>query len=365
MRHLVRWHRRLPGAPDARMVALATALVMAFVAIPAPGLVAHAPEALSTPVAPTTVLDRSAGSLIANGPGVRADVRWRVLTPPRPMPPVASATVGIPGCDPVAVELAESGAGSVSREELAALMAAQATLQVSLTLDGDCPDAGAVLAWYLNAQELAATAHAAERADARRLARAEGRRLARAEARRLARAQERRADQKAKQLAAKRAAQQRANRRVAAKRAAALAAARRGAQRRAAAKRAAAPHFGSPRTPRGWRNAPIVTWYGPGFYGNRTACGVAYTRTVVGVAHRTLPCGTLVRFNWHGITAVAPVIDRGPYASSAHVFDFSAALACKVFKPRGISNSCFTRRDVKYQVAGRVNLKRYLAAHGH
>ena len=93
-----------------------------------------------------------------------------------------------------------------------------------------------------------------------------------------------------------------------------------------------------------------MTWYGPGFYGNRTACGVRYTRTIVGVAHRTLPCGTLVRFQWHGITAVAPVIDRGPYASAAYVFDFSAALSCEVFKPKGIQNACFTRHDV--QVAG-------------
>jgi hypothetical protein len=103
-----------------------------------------------------------------------------------------------------------------------------------------------------------------------------------------------------------------------------------------------------------------VTWYGPGFYGNRTACGVRYTRDIVGVAHRTLPCGTLVEFKWHGITAVAPVIDRGPFASRAYVFDFSAAMSCEVFKPRGIDNACFTRYDVKYRVVGKVALKSYL-----
>jgi hypothetical protein len=102
-----------------------------------------------------------------------------------------------------------------------------------------------------------------------------------------------------------------------------------------------------------WNVAPIVTWYGPGFYGNRTACGERYTTTIIGVAHRTLPCGTLIQFRWHGITAVAPVIDRGPYASSAYVFDWSAALACHVFKPRGVSNSCFTRHDVQWRIVGR------------
>lgn len=102
-----------------------------------------------------------------------------------------------------------------------------------------------------------------------------------------------------------------------------------------------------------WNVAPIVTWYGPGFYGNRTACGQRYTRTIIGVAHRTLPCGTLIEFRWHGMTAVAPVIDRGPYASSAYVFDWSAALACRVFKPKGVSNSCFTRYDVQWRIVGR------------
>ena len=60
---------------------------------------------------------------------------------------------------------------------------------------------------------------------------------------------------------------------------------------------------------------------------------------------------------------VAPVIDRGPYASSDYVFDFSAALSCNVFKPAGIKNSCFTRHDVRWQVVGKVNLKQYLASH--
>jgi hypothetical protein len=102
-----------------------------------------------------------------------------------------------------------------------------------------------------------------------------------------------------------------------------------------------------------WNVAPIVTWYGPGFYGNRTACGQRYTRTIIGVAHRTLACGTLIEFRWNGITAVAPVIDRGPYASSAYVFDWSAALACRVFKPKGVANSCFTRHDVQWRIVGR------------
>ncbi len=361
MRHLLRWHWQVPDAPDVWTVALATALVMAFVTIPQSGLVKDAPEAPSTLVAPSTDVDRPTDSLVAISRGVLADVRWRVVRPVRPTSaPVPAAMV--PGCDPVAVGLAQEGADSVSRAELATLLAATEPVQVSLTLDPDCPTASAQLSWYLNAHEQAAAVRAARPA-------------AQADQRRVARAEQQRQGRQAKQLAARRTARHRAAERAAAKRAATQRAeARRAAQRRAAkraaAKRAAAGRAAASRPGGGtasgsWRNAPIVTWYGPGFYGNRTACGVRYTRTVVGVAHRTLPCGTLVRFKWRGITAVAPVIDRGPYASAAYVFDFSAALSCKVFKPKGVRNACFTRHDVRYQVVGKVDLQRYLATHGH
>jgi rare lipoprotein A (peptidoglycan hydrolase) len=175
---------------------------------------------------------------------------------------------------------------------------------------------------------------------------------------------ERRAEKRAAKAARQRAAERRAEKRAAERRAEKRAAERRAEKRAAERARArrAARHARQQATggSRGWRNAPIVTWYGPGFYGNRTACGVRYTRDIVGVAHRTLPCGTLVEFKWHGITAVAPVIDRGPFASSDYVFDFSAAMSCEVFKPRGIDNACFTRYDVKYRIVGKVALRSYL-----
>jgi rare lipoprotein A (RlpA)-like double-psi beta-barrel protein len=57
----------------------------------------------------------------------------------------------------------------------------------------------------------------------------------------------------------------------------------------------------------------LASWYGPGFYGNRTACGQAYSPQIVGVAHRTLPCGTLLTLSYGGRSLTVPVIDRGPY----------------------------------------------------
>ena len=70
------------------------------------------------------------------------------------------------------------------------------------------------------------------------------------------------------------------------------------------------------RTPR-WRLDGNISWYGPGFYGKRTACGVAMTEGLVGVAHRTLPCGTRVTFKnpKNGRIVTARVVDRGPYVS--------------------------------------------------
>jgi len=56
-----------------------------------------------------------------------------------------------------------------------------------------------------------------------------------------------------------------------------------------------------------------ATWYGPGLYGNHTACGQTLRPGTVGVAHRTLPCGTTVKFAYHGHQLITRVIDRGPY----------------------------------------------------
>jgi len=61
----------------------------------------------------------------------------------------------------------------------------------------------------------------------------------------------------------------------------------------------------------------VATLYGPGFWGRRTACGVVLRRYTVGVANRTLPCGTPVAVYYRGRTMVLPVIDRGPYAHAA------------------------------------------------
>jgi len=56
-----------------------------------------------------------------------------------------------------------------------------------------------------------------------------------------------------------------------------------------------------------------ASWYGPGLWGNKTACGQTLRPNTLGVAHKKLPCGTTVKFVYHGKSVVTQVIDRGPY----------------------------------------------------
>lgn len=57
----------------------------------------------------------------------------------------------------------------------------------------------------------------------------------------------------------------------------------------------------------------IASWYGPTGRNSRTACGQKLTRTTIGVANKTLKCGTQVALYYRGRTVVVPVIDHGPY----------------------------------------------------
>jgi rare lipoprotein A len=69
-----------------------------------------------------------------------------------------------------------------------------------------------------------------------------------------------------------------------------------------------------------------ATWYGPGLYGNRLACGGRLRHATIGVAHKRLPCGTKVALRYRGRTVVVPVIDRGPYARGVS-YDLTEATA--------------------------------------
>jgi peptidoglycan lytic transglycosylase len=69
-----------------------------------------------------------------------------------------------------------------------------------------------------------------------------------------------------------------------------------------------------------------ASWYGPGLYGNRLGCGGTLNPGTLGVAHKTLPCGTKVTLRRGDRSIRVPVIDRGPYVGGRE-YDLTAATA--------------------------------------
>ena len=67
-----------------------------------------------------------------------------------------------------------------------------------------------------------------------------------------------------------------------------------------------------------------ASWYGPGLYGNPMACGGTLTPSTMGVAHRTMPCGTKLRLRNGNRTVSVRVVDRGPFSGSRE-FDLTSA----------------------------------------
>jgi hypothetical protein len=84
----------------------------------------------------------------------------------------------------------------------------------------------------------------------------------------------------------------------------------------------------------------VASWYGPGFYENRLPCHpwlkanglpIQFLPDTWGVAHKSLPCGTMVTLTHGSRTVTVPVVDRGPYIAGRE-FDLSprvkAELGC-------------------------------------
>jgi peptidoglycan lytic transglycosylase len=75
-----------------------------------------------------------------------------------------------------------------------------------------------------------------------------------------------------------------------------------------------------------------ASYYGPGLYGNGVACGGTLMPGTMGVANKTLPCGTKVKLRYHGRTVTVPVIDRGPYVAGRD-YDLTEAVKEKLGFP--------------------------------
>jgi rare lipoprotein A len=82
-------------------------------------------------------------------------------------------------------------------------------------------------------------------------------------------------------------------------------------------------------SPGGYTVVQKATWYGPGFWGHSTACGMTLQPTTLGVANKTLPCGTSVTFTYNGTSVAAEVIDRGPFRKG-YAWDLTKKVAKKL-----------------------------------
>lgn len=110
---------------------------------------------------------------------------------------------------------------------------------------------------------------------------------------------------------------------------------------------AAGPTASAPAEEGGITFSPMRTagasWYGgPSMWGRTTACGQTLRPNTLGVAHKTLPCGTTVKFVYHGHALVTQVIDRGPYING-RAWDLTQA-ASEALDLEGVGN-------VRYAVA--------------
>lgn len=72
-----------------------------------------------------------------------------------------------------------------------------------------------------------------------------------------------------------------------------------------------------------WKSG-IATWYGPGFYGNTTACGQYYSTRSWGVASNNYQCGTKLTIKRRNRVVNVTVIDTGNFN---HSFDLSSRVA--------------------------------------
>lgn len=79
----------------------------------------------------------------------------------------------------------------------------------------------------------------------------------------------------------------------------------------------------------------IASWYGPGLYGNGVACGGTLQPGTVGVAHKSLPCGTKLTVAYGSRSVETEVIDRGPYSGDRE-FDLTEALKNKLGFESGV-----------------------------
>ncbi len=80
-----------------------------------------------------------------------------------------------------------------------------------------------------------------------------------------------------------------------------------------------------------WTQVGYASYYADKFHGRTTACGEIYDRNKYTAAHRSLPCGTIVKVVnlENGKSVVVRINDRGPFVRG-RIIDLSYAAAKKI-----------------------------------
>jgi peptidoglycan lytic transglycosylase len=93
-----------------------------------------------------------------------------------------------------------------------------------------------------------------------------------------------------------------------------------------------------------YREVGLASWYGPGFYGRKTASGERFKKNKLTCAHRTLPFGTqlMVTNLENGKNVEVTVNDRGPFVRNK-IIDLSPAAA----KELGLMKKGFARVELR------------------
>jgi rare lipoprotein A len=96
--------------------------------------------------------------------------------------------------------------------------------------------------------------------------------------------------------------------------------------------------------------------YGPGLYGNKTASGQVLTPNTIGIAHKTLPFGTLLKVTniENGEAVIVKVNDRGPFVRG-RVVDLSIKAAKDLnLMQMGVAKVTVELVDQEYSQVGNV-----------
>ena len=78
-----------------------------------------------------------------------------------------------------------------------------------------------------------------------------------------------------------------------------------------------------------------ASYYADKYHGRRTACGEIYDKNKLTAAHRTLPCGTVVRVTnlENGESVVVRINDRGPFVRGRIIdLSYEAARRLKMIR---------------------------------